>query len=125
MLIQGITMPDQRYEQYLKTSDFIQQFVFPGSCVPSLTAMIDAITEASDLRVNHIEDIGPHYATTLRKWLLKFMSNLEQVRQCGYGDDFIRLWQYYLCYCEAGFKERYTGVVQMLMNKPEYGKAHI
>ena len=125
MLIQGITMPDQRYEQYLKTSDFIQQFIFPGSCVPSLTAMIEATNEAHDLRVNHIEDIGPHYGTTLRHWLLRFMSNLEQVRKCGYGDDFIRLWEYYLCYCEAGFKERYTGVVQMLINKPGYGRAHI
>ena len=125
MLIQGITMPDQRYKQYLKTSDFIQQFVFPGSCVPSLTAMIGAITAASDLRVNHIEDIGLHYARTLRCWLEKFMTNEESIRQHGYQDDFIRLWEYYLCYCEAGFKERYTGVVQLLMNKPGYGKESI
>ncbi len=122
MLIQGITMPDQRYQQYLKTSDFIQQFIFPGSCVPSLTAMVDAVTKASDLRVNHIEDIGPHYATTLRAWLETFMAKLEDVKLYGYGDDFIRLWEYYFCYCEAGFKERYTGVVQILMNKPAYGR---
>lgn len=125
MVIQGITMPDQRYKQYLKTSDFIQQFIFPGSCVPSLTAMIDAITEGSALRVNHVEDIGPHYATTLRAWLVNFMAKLDEVKQQGYDDDFIRLWEYYLCYCEAGFKERYTGVVQILMNKPEYGRADI
>jgi cyclopropane-fatty-acyl-phospholipid synthase len=122
MLIQGITMPDQRYKKYLKNSDFIQQFIFPGSCVPSLTAMVNAVTEASDLRVNHIEDIGLHYATTLRVWLINFMANLDKIKQNGYDDDFIRLWEYYFCYCEAGFKERYTGVVQILMNKPSYGR---
>lgn len=122
MLIQGITMPDQRYPQYLKTSDFIQQFIFPGSCVPSLTAMVEAITKASDMRVNHIEDIGPHYATTLRAWLVNFMAKLGDIKKYGYSDDFIRLWEYYFCYCEAGFKERYTGVVQILMNKPAYGR---
>lgn len=121
MLIQGITMPDQRYKNYLRSSDFIQQFIFPGSCVPSLTAMIDAVTEASDLRVNHVEDIGLHYAKTLRAWLVNFMANADKIKQHGYDDDFIRLWEYYFCYCEAGFKERYTGVVQMLMNKPAYG----
>ena len=122
MLIQAITMPDQRYQQYLKISDFIQQFIFPGSCVPSLTAMVDAITEASDLRVNHIEDIGPHYAKTLRAWLVNFMEKQDEIKSHGYSDDFIRLWEYYFCYCEAGFKERYTGVVQILMNKPAYGR---
>lgn len=125
MLIQAITMPDQRYAQYLKTSDFIQQFVFPGSCVPSLTAMVDAITASSDLRVNHIEDFGVHYAKTLRIWRDNFMARLDEVKQYGYGDDFIRLWEYYLCYCEAGFIERYTGVIQMLMNKPGYARETI
>ena len=121
MVIQGITMPDQRYKQYLKASDFIQQFIFPGSCVPSLTAMINAVTKGSDLRVNHVEDIGLHYAKTLRAWLVNFMANKESIKQHGYDDDFIRLWEYYFCYCEAGFKERYTGVVQIVMNKPSYG----
>ncbi|MFT5426311.1 MAG: cyclopropane-fatty-acyl-phospholipid synthase [Gammaproteobacteria bacterium] len=122
MMIQAITMPDQRYKQYLKTSDFIQQFIFPGSCVPSLTAMVDAITKSSDLRVNHIEDFGPHYAKTLRAWLINFMGKKDEIKQHGYEDDFIRLWEYYFCYCEAGFNERYTGVVQMLMNKPAFGR---
>ncbi len=121
MLIQAITMPGQRYKQYLKSSDFIQQFIFPGSCVPSLTAMVNAVSNASNLRVNHIEDIGLHYSKTLRAWLINFMSNEDKIKQHGYDDDFIRLWEYYFCYCEAGFKERYTGVVQMLMNKPAYG----
>lgn len=122
MLIQAITMPDQRYKQYLKTSDFIQQFVFPGSCVPSMTAMVNAITKSSDLRVNHIEDFGLDYATTLHLWRDNFNARLDEVKLQGYGDDFIRLWGFYLCYCEAGFLERYTGVVQMLMNKPAFGR---
>lgn len=125
MLVQGITMPDQRYKQYLKTSDFIQQFIFPGSCCPSLTAMINAVSKSSDLRVNNVEDIGIHYATTLRAWLVNFMSKRDEIKQHGYSDDFIRLWEYYFCYCEAGFKEKYTGVVQMLMNKPLYGRESV
>ena len=119
--IQAITMPDQRYEQYLKQSDFIQQFIFPGSCVPSLTAMQNAMTRASDLRINEVEDFGLHYARTLREWLNSFKAQIDEVKKLGYSDDFIRLWEYYLCYCEAGFLERYTGVVQMVLNKPGHG----
>ncbi len=119
--IQAITMPDQRYARYLRQSDFIQQFIFPGSCVPSLTAMQDAITRASDLRINAVEEFGLHYARTLREWRTSFSAQLDAVRGLGYGDDFIRLWEYYLCYCEAGFLERYTGVVQMVLNKPDFG----
>ena len=121
MLIQAITMPDNRYAGYLKNSDFIQQFIFPGSCVPSLTAIMNAVSQASDLKVNHIEDFALDYAQTLRLWLEQFMSRLDQVKQLGYSDDFIRLWEYYLCYCEAGFRERHTGVLQILFNKPGYG----
>lgn len=116
--IQAITMPNKRYRDYLKTNDFIQEFIFPGSCVPSLTALQLAITESTDLRVNHLEDFGLHYARTMREWLDTFISRLDDVRQLGYEDDFIRLWEYYMCYCEAGFLERYTSVIQMVLNKP-------
>ena len=118
MLLQAITMPDRRYRQYLKTSDFIQQFIFPGSCVPSVTAMLSAAAEGSDLQVKHLEDIGPHYAVTLRRWLENFRANEDKVRALGFGDDFIRLWEYYFCYCEAGFRQGYTGDVQMVFNRP-------
>ncbi len=118
MLLQAITISDQRYEQYRRRSDFIQCYVFPGSCVPSLTALTDAATSGSDLRITHLEDIGPHYARTLRCWCEAFEANAEQVRALGYGEEFIRLWRYYLGYCEAGFAERYLGDVQMLLNKP-------
>ncbi|NKB35647.1 MAG: methyltransferase domain-containing protein [Gammaproteobacteria bacterium] len=120
--IQAITMPDQRYSQYLETSDFIQQFIFPGSCVPSLCAMQNAITEGSDMRITSLEDFGLHYARTLDEWHRQFRSNLNAVRELGYGEDFTRLWEYYLCYCEAGFRERYTGLVQVVLDKPAHSR---
>ena len=119
MCLQAITMPDQRYDRYLKTTDFIQQFIFPGCCVPSLNAIINATTQATDFSVFHIEDIGPSYATTLRHWLNNFMAQKQRVLDLGYDEAFIRLWEYYLCYCEAGFEERYTGDLQIVFNKPQ------
>ena len=117
-LIQAITMPDHRYERYRRSVDFIQKFVFPGSCLPSVTAMCRAASESSDLRLAHLEDLTPHYAETLRRWRTAFFENLEQVREQGYPDEFIRLWEYYLCYCEAGFDEGLVGDVQALWTKP-------
>jgi cyclopropane-fatty-acyl-phospholipid synthase len=121
MLIQAITMPDQRYDRYLKTSDFIQQYIFPGSCVPSFTAITNACTSGSDLKIRYVEDFGLDYAKTLNIWRKEFNNHIEDVRKLGYGEDFIRLWNYYLCYCDAGFLERYTGVSHILLNKPGYG----
>jgi len=123
--IQAITMPDQRYEQYLKNSDFIQQYIFPGSCVPSITAIQNAITEGSDLRISQLEDFGLHYARTLNIWRTTFHSRLEEVKSLGYTEDFIRLWDYYLSYCEAGFRERYTGVTQIVLDKPAFERAEL
>ena len=118
MLLQAITMPDDRYEDYLNNTDFIQQFIFPGSCVPSLNAILDASVLRTDLQVSHVENIGPHYADTLRYWLENFMKNKERILGLGYSRDFLRLWEYYLCYCEAGFRERYLGDLQILFSKP-------
>jgi cyclopropane-fatty-acyl-phospholipid synthase len=118
MLIQAITIQDQIYEEALKSVDFIQRFVFPGSFIPCVTAITDAVTRATDMKVNHLEDIGPHYATTLRMWRENFFANIGRVRALGYPEEFIRLWDYYLCYCEGGFAERQLGDVHMLMVKP-------
>ena len=123
--IQAITMPDHRYDQYLKNSDFIQQFIFPGSCVPSITAIQNAITKGSDLRISQLEDFGQHYARTLDQWRRTFISEFESVEKMGYSKDFNRLWEYYLCYCEAGFLERYTGVIQFVLDKPGSGRKAI
>ncbi|MHC5113715.1 MAG: class I SAM-dependent methyltransferase [Planctomycetota bacterium] len=118
MALQAITMPDQRYEAYRRSVDFIQKYVFPGSCVPSPKAMGDAIARATNMRQVHLEDITPHYVTTLQRWRDRFRANLEGVRRLGYPAEFVRLWEFYLAYCEAGFAERYIGTVQMVLAKP-------
>ena len=117
-MIQAITMPDHRYSQYLKEVDYIRTRVFPGSNVPSISAMIDAVAKKSDLRPTNIFDFGYHYARTLREWRLRFIENEDKIAKLGYDENFRRAWIYYLCYCEAGFEEGYTGDVHLLLTKP-------
>ncbi len=118
MLLQAITIADQRYASAIKSVDFIQRYIFPGSCIPSVTAMLNSITKSSDLRLFDLDDIGPHYAKTLAKWRDNFFENIAEVRKLGYPETFIRMWEFYLCYCEGGFEERALGDVQMLLVKP-------
>ncbi|MBK6598458.1 MAG: class I SAM-dependent methyltransferase [Proteobacteria bacterium] len=118
MLLQAITIQDQFYAQALRSVDFIQRFIFPGSFIPSVEAISSSIAHVTDFKIFHLEDIGPHYATTLQHWRERFFSNLAAVRKLGYPDSFVRLWEYYLCYCEGGFAERQLGDVQMLLTKP-------
>ena len=118
MLLQAITIADQRYEAYKKDVDFIRRYIFPGGCLTSVTDMTRVMTEQTDMRVIHLEDIGPHYATTLRHWHDRFFARIDKVRALGYSDEFVRMWQFYLCYCEAAFIERVIGDVQMLMMRP-------
>jgi len=118
MALQAITIADQAYDRHKHSVDFIKRFIFPGSCIPSVTAMCAAVTKATDLRLTHLEDITPHYAVTLNHWRRNFFDNLPRVRELGYDQGFIRMWEYYLCYCEAGFSERYIGDVQMILAKP-------
>lgn len=118
MLLQAITIADQRYERARRSVDFIQRYIFPGSCIPSVAALTGSIARASDLRVFDMDDIGPHYATTLAHWRQNFRANLPRIRALGYDEHFIRMWEYYLGYCEGGFAERALGDVQMLLVKP-------
>jgi len=118
MLLQSITIAEQRYAAAKRSVDFIQRYIFPGGCLPSVAVLGDAVARNTDMRIRDVEDIGPHYATTLRRWRQRFMSRLEAVRACGYPDEFIRMWEYYLCYCEGGFRERAIGTVQVLLGKP-------
>lgn len=118
MALQAITMADHGYEQARRSVDFIQRYIFPGSCIPSVTALSQAMARSSDLRLNHLEDMTPHYATTLRRWRERFLARLDDVRALGFDDWFIRLWEFYLAYCEAGFAERHLGSVQLLYTKP-------
>jgi len=118
MLLQAITIADQRYEAARRSVDFIQRHIFPGSTIPSVTAMLGSVTRRSDMKLVDLEDIGPHYATTLRRWRESFLARLDEVRALGYPERFIRMWEFYLCYCEGGFEERAIGDVQMLLAKP-------
>jgi cyclopropane-fatty-acyl-phospholipid synthase len=118
-LIQAITITDQRFESAKNSVDFIQRYIFPGSNIPSISAMLTSISKSSDLKLYDLEDIGPHYATTLRKWRENFFDNVAQVRQLGYSEEFVRMWEFYLCYCEGGFAERALGDVHLLLVKPE------
>ncbi len=118
-LIQAITITDQRFESAKNSVDFIQRYIFPGSNIPSITAMMHSNSQASDLKLYDLEDIGPHYATTLRKWRENFFDNIRQVRQLGYSEEFIKMWEFYLCYCEGGFAERALGDVHLLLAKPQ------
>jgi cyclopropane-fatty-acyl-phospholipid synthase len=117
-LIQAITIEDQRYRQALRSVDFIKRHIFPGSFIPSIGAMTASLARASDMKLFHLEDIGPSYALTLAAWRERFNDALDQVRALGYPERFIRMWNYYFCYCEGGFIERALGDVQMLLVKP-------
>lgn len=118
MLLQSITIADQRYAAAKRSVDFIQRYIFPGGCLPSVAVLGDAVARKTDMRIAHLEDIGPHYATTLKRWRERFMARLDGVRALGYPEEFIRMWEYYLCYCEGGFRERTIGTVQVLLGKP-------
>jgi cyclopropane-fatty-acyl-phospholipid synthase len=118
MLLQAITIQDQLYAESLRSVDFIQRYVFPGSFIPSVSAITDSVARVTDLKIFNLEDIGPHYARTLRLWRERFFANIAQVRKLGYPDSFSRLWEFYLCYCEGGYAERQLGNVQVLLTKP-------
>jgi cyclopropane-fatty-acyl-phospholipid synthase len=120
MLLQSITIPDQRYEQAKHSVDFIQRYIFPGGCLPSLSVMQKSIGDVTDMQTLAIEEIGEDYAQTLFHWRQSFLSHLNQVRQLGFDQRFIRMWEYYLCYCEGGFRERAIGTAQLLLAKSEY-----
>lgn len=125
MLLQAITLQDQYYARALRSVDYIQRFVFPGSFIPSVEAISSSLTRATDMKIFNLEDIGPHYAPTLRLWRERFFANLQRVKELGYPDSFVRLWEFYLCYCEGGFAERQLGDVQMLLTKPDCRRAAI
>ncbi|WP_339733465.1 cyclopropane-fatty-acyl-phospholipid synthase family protein [uncultured Gimesia sp.] len=117
MFLQSIVIKDQRFEDYLRSVDFIRRYIFPGGCLPSVAAILQSTARASDLRLLQLDDIAPHYAQTLRCWQQQFQNQLERVRELGYSDSFIRMWNYYFSYCEAAFEERQCNTVQMLFAK--------
>jgi cyclopropane-fatty-acyl-phospholipid synthase len=118
MALQAITIADQHFERASRSVDFIQRHVFPGSCIPSVTALCSAMTRSSDLRVTDLEDIGPHYVRTLAAWRENLRAEWSRARAMGYSEEFLRLWEFYLAYCEGGFAERRISDVQMLLERP-------
>ena len=120
MLIQAITIEDDRFDEYRKNVDFIQQYIFPGSCLPSQREMHASIARVSDMTVTSVDDIGLHYATTLHHWRMNFFKKIDHVRNLGYPETFIRMWEYYLCYCEGGFLEQSISDVLLTSEKPRH-----
>ena len=118
MALQAITITEQEYVQHTRTVDFIKRYIFPGSCLLSVTALCGSATRATDLRPAHMEDITPHYARTLSLWCDRFLARLDDVRAMGFPDEFIRMWEYYLRYCQGAFAEHYIGDIQMVLHKP-------
>ncbi len=118
MVLQAITIEDQLYERQVRSADFIKRYIFPGSSIPSVTAMCSAVSRATNLRLFHLEEITPHYVRTLQEWRRRFTKRLDAVRALGYPEEFIRMWEFYLCYCEGAFRERYIRNVQIILTKP-------
>ncbi len=120
MLLQSITIRDHRYETARRRVDFIKRYIFPGSCIPSVARLGAAVADATQMQIIDLEDITPHYARTLRVWRERMLENADDIRSLGYSDEFLRMWEYYFAYCEAGFAERYIGDVHMLLSQPGY-----
>ena len=115
MVLQSITIDDRLYAAARDSVDFIKRHVFPGCCIPSVGALTASVVQASGLRLVDLEDIGPHYATTLAAWRERLFANADAVRARGYPETLLRLWHFYLAYCEGGFAERTLGNVQMVL----------
>jgi cyclopropane-fatty-acyl-phospholipid synthase len=116
-LLQAITIEDHRYEQALREVDYIKRHVFPGAFIPSVSAMLEAKSRVTDLNLVHLQDFGLSYARTLEVWRKRFLAQRGEVRRLGFDDHFIRLWEFYLAYCEAGFRERSIGVAHLKFAK--------
>jgi cyclopropane fatty-acyl-phospholipid synthase-like methyltransferase len=118
LVVQVITTPECRYEAYRSSTDFIKEYIFPGCCCPSLTAVLAAAGERGGFTLAALEEIGPHYAPTLLRWRDAFLANAPQLAALGFGPAFIRCWDYYFCYCAAGFATRTLGDVQLVFSAP-------
>jgi cyclopropane-fatty-acyl-phospholipid synthase len=119
-LIQAISVPDWEYAGYLKCPEFINTYIFPGGCCPSVGAMTRAVGTCTDMRLVHFQDMTPHYVRTLHCWRERFLAKLAAVKALGYDEHFCRMWEYYFCYCEGAFAEQFITVEQLLYAKPGY-----
>ena len=115
--LQGITYNDQNFDVYKDSVDFIKKYIFPGSCLISISQITEVIKKDTDLAMIDMEDITKHYAITLNRWRKNFIDVLPKVKEMGYSQAFINMWEFYFLYCEAGFLERNIGDVQLVFAK--------
>ena len=120
MLIQGITISDQRFEESVQSIDFIKRYIFPGGQLPSNSVIAEKVARKTDMQIIGLEDITMDYARTLKAWRTRFWDQIDEVRNLGTDDVFIRMWNYYLCFCEGGFRERVIHTAQYLIAKPGF-----
>jgi cyclopropane-fatty-acyl-phospholipid synthase len=120
MVVQAITMADQRYEEAKHSVDFIQRYIFPGGSLPSVSVIGSHLANDTDMQMIALRDITEDYADTLAHWRQRFFSRIEDVRAQGFDEMFERMWEFYLCYCEGGFRERVIGTVQVTFAKPGF-----
>ena len=116
--VQTILVPDNRYDRYRKAPDWIEQYIFPGCLIPSLSALAAAATRSSSLLLSEVHEIGPHYAETLKRWREQFDAKLDEIRELGYDERFVRTWHFYLTFCEAAFRTRALRDVQLTLRRP-------
>ncbi|MDX4059203.1 cyclopropane-fatty-acyl-phospholipid synthase family protein [Aliarcobacter skirrowii] len=119
LVLQVITIPDQRYKAYSKGSDFIQKYIFPGGHLPSILKLLETTSKYTRLNLNHLEEFTEHYAKTLNIWHENFENNLDEVKKLGFDDYFIRMWKMYLNYCEAGFLTRNINLHQLVFTRDQ------
>ena len=117
MVMQAITMNEQKFPVYRKRCDWIQKYIFPGSELASIAEVGKSLGRSTKMTLFHLEDIGLHYAETLKHWRERFVLHLDEVRAQGFDERFVRMWEYYLCYCEGAFRERHVGDVQLVLTK--------
>jgi cyclopropane-fatty-acyl-phospholipid synthase len=117
MLLQTITILEAKFQQYRKQSDWIKKHIFPGAELASVIEIQRSLARTTRMQLSHLEDIGKHYALTLNEWRRRFLEHLADVRQLGFDERFVRMWDYYLAYCEGAFRERYISDVQLVLSK--------
>ena len=118
LVIQTITIPDQQYETYSTMTDWMRTFIFPGGLLPSLTVLAKTLTDHTSLVICDLESIGQHYALTLAQWRKQFMAHRDDILKLGFNESFIRRWEYYFTYCQAGFAQSYTDDLQIVITRP-------
>ena len=119
LVMQIITMPDQRYDAYCKGTDFIQKYIFPGGHLPSVAKILETTSRHTRLNLQHMEEFTEDYAKTLNLWHENFNRRIREVKSLGFDDDFVRMWRMYLSYCEAAFLTRNINLVQLAFTRDQ------